>query len=87
MVKTLPANAGSIPESGRSAGEGPGNPIQYSCLENPMDRENWWAVVHRVTKMQTLLKQLNMHAHTDSKELREVTFTRVGSINKWSLEM
>ena len=49
MVKNLPANAGdtgdtgSIPRSGRSPGEGNGNPLQYSCLENPMDRGGWWA--------------------------------------------
>ena len=40
---------GSIPGSGRSPGEGNGNPLQYSCLENPMDRGAWWATVHRVT--------------------------------------
>ena len=42
----------SIPESGRSPGEGNGNPLQYSCLENDMDRGAWWAPVHRVTKSQ-----------------------------------
>ena len=41
---------GSIPGLGRSPGEGNGNPLQYSCLENPMDRGAWWAIVHRVTK-------------------------------------
>ena len=41
---------GSIPESGRSPGEGNGNPLQYSCLENPMDRGAWWAAVHGVPK-------------------------------------
>ena len=41
---------GSIPESGRSAGEGNGNPLQYSCLENPMDGGAWWAIVHGVAK-------------------------------------
>jgi len=40
-------DAGSIPGSGRSPGEGHGNPLQYSCLENPMDREAWWATVQR----------------------------------------
>ena len=40
---------GSIPGLGRSPGEGTGNPLQYSCLENPMDREAWWATVHGVT--------------------------------------
>ena len=42
---------GSIPGSGRSPGEGNGNPLQYSCLENPMDRGAWW--VHGVAKSQT----------------------------------
>ena len=41
--------------SGRSLGEGDGNPLQYSCLENSMDRETWWAIVHGVTKSQTSL--------------------------------
>ena len=41
---------GSIPESRRSAGGGHGNPLQYSCLENPMDRGAWWPIVHGVTK-------------------------------------
>ena len=43
---------GSIPESGRSSGKGNGNPLQYSCLENPMDRGAWWATVHGVTESQ-----------------------------------
>ena len=50
-VENLPANAGdmrSIPGSGRSPGEGNGNPLQYSCLENPMDRRAWWATVHAI---------------------------------------
>ena len=53
VVKNLPANAGNeglIPGSGRSSGEGNGNPFQYSCLENPMDRGAWWAMVHGVAK-------------------------------------
>ena len=54
VVKNLPANAGdirntaSIPGSGRSPAEGHGNALQYSCLENPMDRGAWWATVHGV---------------------------------------
>ena len=44
---------GSIPGSGRSPGERNGNPLQYSCLENPMDREAWWATGHGVTKSRT----------------------------------
>ena len=46
-------DSGSIPGSGRSPGEGNGNPLQYSCLENPMNRGAWWATVHRVTKSWT----------------------------------
>ena len=59
VVKNLPANAGdirdmgSIPGSGRSSGEGRGNLLHYSCLENPMDRGAWWATVHGVAKSQT----------------------------------
>ena len=43
-------------------GEGNGNPLQYSCLENPVDRRAWWAAVHRVAQSQTRLKRLSMHA-------------------------
>ena len=46
---------GSIPGSGRSPGEGNGTPLQYSCLENPMDRGAWWATIHGVAKSQTRL--------------------------------
>ena len=59
VVKKPPANAGdtrdvsSSPGPGRSPGEGHGNPLQYSCLENHMDREAWWVTVHEVTKSQT----------------------------------
>ena len=56
VVKNLPANSGdedSIPSLGRSPGGGNGNPLQYSCLENPMDRGAWSARVHGVTKSQT----------------------------------
>ena len=50
MVKNLLANAGSIPGLGRSPGGEHGNPLQYSCLENPMDRGAWEAMAHRVTE-------------------------------------
>ena len=53
MIKNQPANAGdmgSILGSGRSPGEGNGNPLQYSCLGNPIDRRAWQATVHGVTK-------------------------------------
>jgi len=46
---------GLIPGSGRSPGEGNGNPLQYSCLENPTDGGAWWATVHRVAKSRTRL--------------------------------
>ena len=52
-----------IPGSGRSPGGGHGNPLLYSCLGNPMDRETWWATVHGVAKSQTQLKRLNTHTH------------------------
>ena len=64
VVKNLPANAGdirdtgSIPGSERSPGEGNGNPLQYFCLENPMDRGAWWATVNEVTHSQTQLSDL-----------------------------
>ena len=57
-VKNLPANAGdlgSIPGLGRSPGEGNGNPLQYSWLENSMDRGAWWATIHGVAKSRTRL--------------------------------
>ena len=66
MVNNPPANAGdvrdlgSIPGSGKSPGGGPGNPLQYSCLENLMDRGAWQATVHRVAQSQI---QLNDLAH------------------------
>ena len=61
VVKNLPANAGDagdmglIPGSERPLGGGNGNPLQYSCLEHPMDREAWWATVQGITKCQIQL--------------------------------
>ena len=63
MVEHPPAKAGdvsSIPGLGRSPGGENGNPLQYSCLENSMDREAWWAIVHRVTKSQKRLSDLTL---------------------------
>ena len=63
MVKNLPANAGDIRDAGliaglkRYPGEGHGNPLQYSCLENPRDGGAWWAAVYGVTQSRTRLKQ------------------------------
>ena len=60
---------GSIPGLGRSPGEGNGNPLQYSCLENPMDGGAWWAIVHGVTKRWTWLMQLGNTCCSASWEL------------------
>ena len=73
MVKNSLANAGdirhvsSIPGSGRFPGGGHGNSHQYSCLENPMDRGAWWAMVHRVSKSQIGLKQFSTHGENYAK--------------------
>ena len=62
---------GSIPWSGRSPGEGNGNPLHYSCLENPMDGGAWWATVHGVAKFWTQLSDftLTFHFHALEKEV------------------
>ena len=68
VVKNLPANSrdkrdmGSVPGLGRSPGGGHDNPLQYSCLENPMDRGPWWTTVPGITKSWTQLKLLNTQA-------------------------
>ena len=64
VVKNLPVNAGdSIPGSGSSPGEGNGNPLQYSCLKNAMDRGAWWAAVYGVAKSRTqLIGWIRVHA-------------------------
>ena len=68
MVKNLPASvgnirdAGSIPGWGRSHGGGHDNPLQYSCLENPMDGGAWWAIAHGVSKSRTRLRRLSTHS-------------------------
>ena len=66
MVKNPPANAedvGLIPQWGRSPVSGNGNPLQYSCLGNPMDRGAWWATVCEVAESDTI-EQLGTHTHT-----------------------
>ena len=76
VVKSRPANAGdarnvgSIPGCGlgRPPGVGNGNLIQYSCLENPVNRGTWWAMVHKVAKSQTRLRQLSS-SRDDEKSL------------------
>ena len=68
MVKDI-RDAGSIPGRGRSPGEGNSNPLQSSCLENPLDRGAWWATVHRVTKSwRRLRRQPSRHAGTHFKQ-------------------
>ena len=77
MVKNLPANAGDsgeanlISASGRSLGVRNGNPFQYSCLENPMDGEAWWAALHGVAKSRTRLSDFTFtfHFHALEKEM------------------
>ena len=75
MVKKPPANAskgrnvGLIPGSGQSHGEGHSNPLQYSRMENPMDRGTWRATVHGITKGWPRLKQLSTHVHKKLKTL------------------
>ena len=70
VVKNPPANAEDIGDAGliaglwRSPGGGHGNALQYSSLENPMDRGTWWATVHRVAQSRTQLKWLSTHTHT-----------------------
>ena len=69
VVKNPPANAGgitdmgSVPLSGRSPGGRHGYPLQYSCLESPMDRGAWQTMAHRVAKSQTRLKQLSTQVY------------------------
>ena len=60
---------GSIPESGRSPGEGNGNPLQYSCLENPMDGGAWWAEVHGVAKSWTRLSDFTFIKEAEREEV------------------
>ena len=75
MIKNPPASVGDVrdPGWGRSPGEGHGNPLQYSCLENPMDRGAWQATVHRVTKSWTQLEQLSTHSTPlPKKDLRNI---------------
>ena len=66
-VKASASNGGdpgSIPGSGRSPGEGNGNPLQYSCLENPMDRGAWQATVHGVAKSRTQLRDFTSYSYS-----------------------
>ena len=81
VVKNPPASAGdirdvaSIPGSGRSPAGGHGNPLQYSFLENPMDRGAWWAPIHRVTKSQIWLKWLSMQCNQSFISISQLGLT------------
>ena len=70
VINNLAANAGDvglIPGSGRSPGEGNGNPLQCSCLENPRDRGAWWAAVYGVAESQTRLRRLRSNSSSSKK--------------------
>ena len=79
VINNPPGNAGdirdvgSVPWSGGFPGEGHGNPLQYSCLENPMDRGAWGIIVHGVAKSQTWLRWLHTAQHTWSHYLKQKT--------------
>ena len=81
VVKNPPASAGdirdvaSIPGSGRSPAGGHGNPLQYSFLENPMDRGAWWAPIHRITKSQIWLKWLSMQCNQSFISIAQLGLT------------
>ena len=77
LVKNPPANTGDlrdvglIPGSGRLPGGGQDNPFQYSCLENPMDREAWWGTAHRVTESD-MAETLSTHDSVGLRDVREL---------------
>ena len=83
MVNNLPARIGDIRDVGsisgweRFPGEGHDNPLQYSCLENTMDRGAWWATVQWVAKIQTQLRRLSMHA----------CYKKIGGVNSTEHEL
>ena len=70
-------DTGSILGLGRSPGEGHGDPIQYSCLENPMDRRAWWATVHGIMKSWTRLKWLSIMQQLSQEKLRFLDYSVV----------
>ena len=88
MVKILPANAadvGLIPGLGRAAGERNGNSLQYSCLENPMDRGAWWGplTVHGVAKSRTCLVAEQSTTHISTKKRRKKKTLAPNSVTFW----
>ena len=95
-VKKLPANAedigdaGFVPGLGRSSGVGNGNPLQYSYLGNPIDREAWWAVVHRIAKSWTgLSTEKDLHPQNQAFVLgymHPISQSPEQSLTQWSEE-
>ena len=90
LIKNAPANAGdsrdagSIPELGRYPGGGLGHPLQYSCLENLMDRRAWWSMVHRVANSWTRLKRLSTYSSCNEKNTY-IFFTNIIRIHSLCL--
>ena len=87
-VKASACNVGDlglIPGSGRSPGEGNGNPLQYSCLENPMDGGAWWATVHGVARSWTQLRDFTFtfHFHALKKEMATHSIFLPGESQEW----
>ena len=76
---------GLISESGRSLGEEHGNPLRYSCLENPMDRGIWWATVHGVSKSRTPLKRLSTQRSLGREDLLEKEMATRSGIPAWEI--
>ena len=87
VVNNLTASAGdivdrgSIPGSGRSPAVGHGDPLHYSCLENPMDNGGWWATFHRVAHSQTRLKRLSRHTYIFGKYIYFKMVTTINLVN------
>ena len=71
---------GSVPWSGRSPGGGYGDPLQFSCLENPMDRRGWQATVHRIAQSQTQLKRLSTQRKSTILQLKKLKLFFKGMI-------
>ena len=95
MVKNLPAKVGDtgdmglIPGSGRSLGAGNGNPLQHSCLGNPMDRGAWWVTVYGVTKSWTRLSEHTCRRlRKDFLDLISLDygFFNLGTVDLWGLD-
>ena len=83
-MQEMQADMGSIPGWGRFPGEEHGEPLLYSCLENPMDRGAWWVTVHRVTKSQTQIKWLSAHfCHSNRNSLRRDFFVFLSCPIHW----